>query len=144
MAFSPIILWQIDGETATDYFLGLQNHCRWWLKPWNLKMLYPCKKNYHKPRKHIQKQRHYFSNKIHLVKAMIFPVITYRCDSWTIKKTECWRSDAFELWCWRRLLRAPWTARSSKQPILKDASPEYSLKYWCWGWRFNTLATWCK
>ena len=66
--------------------------------------------------------------KIHIVKAMIFPVVMYRCESWTIKKAEHRRIDAFELWCWRRLLRVPWTARRSNQSILKEISPEYSLK----------------
>ena len=66
--------------------------------------------------------------KVHLVKAMVFPVVMYGCDSWTIKKAECWRIDAFELWCWRRLLRVPWTARRSNQSILKEISPEYSLE----------------
>ena len=66
--------------------------------------------------------------KIHLVKAMIFPVVMYGCESWTIKKAECRRIDAFELWCWRRLLRVPWTARRSNQSILKEISPEYSLE----------------
>ena len=62
------------------------------------------------------------------VKAMIFPVFTYSCENWTIKKVECWRIDAFELWCWRRVLRAPWTARRSSQSTLKEISPEYSLE----------------
>ena len=66
--------------------------------------------------------------KVHLVKAMVFPVIMYGCESWTIKKAECRRIDAFELWCWRRLLRVPWTARRSNQSILKEISPEYSLE----------------
>ena len=66
--------------------------------------------------------------KIHLVKPMVFPVVMYGCESWTIKKTECQRIDAFELWCWRRLLRVPWTARRSKQSILKEISPECSLE----------------
>ena len=66
--------------------------------------------------------------KVHLVKAMVFPVVTYGCESWTIKKAECWRIDAFELWCWRRLLRVPWTARRSNQSILKEISPDYSLE----------------
>ena len=66
--------------------------------------------------------------KVHLVKAMVFPVVMYRCESWTIKKAECWRIEAFELWCWRRLLRVPWTARRSNQSILKEISPEYSLE----------------
>ena len=66
--------------------------------------------------------------KVHLVKAMIFPVVMYGCESWTIKKAECQRIDAFELWCWRRLLRVPWTARRSNQSILKEISPEHSLE----------------
>ena len=65
---------------------------------------------------------------VHIVKAMVFPVVMYGCESWTIKKVECWRLDAFELWCWRRLLRVPWTARRSNQSILKEISPEYSFK----------------
>ena len=66
--------------------------------------------------------------KVHLVKAMVFPVIMYRCESWTIKKAECRRIDAFELWCWRRLLRVPWTARRSNQSLLKEISPGISLE----------------
>ena len=66
--------------------------------------------------------------KVHLVKAMVFPVVTYGCESWTMKKAKCQRTDAFELWCWRRLLRVPWTARRSNQSILKEISPEYSLE----------------
>ena len=67
-------------------------------------------------------------SKVWLVKAMVFPVVMYECESWTIKKAEHWRIDAFELWCWRRLLRVPWTARRSSQSILKEISPEYSLE----------------
>jgi len=107
---------------------GLQNHCRWWLQPWNQKMLAPWKKNYDKPREHIKKQRHHFADKVHLVKAMVFPVVIYECESWTIKKAENSRIDAFELWYWRRLLRVPWTARRSNQSILKEINPEYSLE----------------
>ena len=66
--------------------------------------------------------------KVHVVKAMVFPVVMYGCESWTIKKAECLRTDAFEPWCWRRLLRVPWTARRSNQSILKEISPEYSLE----------------
>ena len=66
--------------------------------------------------------------KVHLVKAMVFPVVMYGCESWTIKKAECWRIDALKLWYWRRLLRVPWTARNSYQSILKEISPEYSLE----------------
>ena len=68
------------------------------------------------------------STKIHLVKAMVFPVVMYGCESWTVKKAEHRRIDAFELWCWRRLLRVPWTARRSSQSILQEISPEYSLE----------------
>ena len=84
------------------------------------------------------------STKVHLVKAMVFPVVMYGCESWNIKKAERWRIDAFELWCWRSLLRIPWTARRSTQSILKEISPEYSLEHWCWRWNSNTLATWCE
>ena len=66
--------------------------------------------------------------KVHLIKAMVFPVVMYGCDSWTIRKAECWRTDAFELQCWRRLLRVPWTARRSNQSTLKEISPEYLLE----------------
>ena len=65
---------------------------------------------------------------VRLVKAMVFPVVMYGCESWTVKKAECWRTDAFELWCWRRLLTVPWTARRSNQPILKEISPRCSLE----------------
>ena len=76
--------------------------------------------------------------KVHLAKAMVFPLVMYGCESWAIRKAECRRIDAFELWCWRRLLRVPWTARRSNQSILKEISPEYSLE------ETNTLATWCE
>ena len=91
-------------------------------------MLAPWKKSYDKPRQHIKKQRHYFANKCLSIKAMVFPVVMYVCDSWTIKKAERQRIDAFELWCCRGLLRVPWTARRSNQSILKEISPEYSLE----------------
>ena len=84
------------------------------------------------------------STKVCLVKAMVFPVVMYGCESWTIKKAECQRIDAFELWCWRRLLRAPWTARRSNQSILKEISPGVHWKDWYWSWNSNTLATWCE
>ena len=91
-------------------------------------MLAPWKKSCDKPRQCIQKQRHPFADKGHIVKAMVFPVVIYGCESWTIKKVECQRIDAFELWCWRRLLSVPWTARRSNQSILKEINPEYSLE----------------
>ena len=90
-------------------------------------MLAPWKRSYDQPRQYIKKQRHYFANKGLCIKAIVFPVVMYGCESWTIKKAEHQRIDAFELWCWRRLLRVPWTARKSNQSILKEISPEYSL-----------------
>ena len=80
------------------------------------------------PRQHIKKQRYYFANKACLVKSMVFPVVMFECESWTIKKAEHWRMDAFEIWCWRRLFRVPWTARRSNQSVLKEINPEYSLE----------------
>ena len=91
-------------------------------------MLAPWKESYDQPRQHIKKQRHYFANKFCLFKAMVFPVVMYGCASWTIKKAEHRRIDAFEPWCWRRLLRVPWTERRSNQSILKKISSEYSLE----------------
>jgi len=86
-------------------------------------MLAPWKQSYDQPRQHIKKQRHYFANK-----AMVFPVVMYGCESWTTKKAEHWRIDVFELWCWRRLLRVPWTSRRSDQTTLKEINSEYSLE----------------
>ena len=104
-------------ETVTDYFLGLQNHCRWWLQPWRRSTV--------TNQDSILKSRGItFLTKVHLVKAMVFPVVMYGCESWTIKKTEHWRINAFQLWS----LRVPWTARRSNQSTLKEISPEYSLE----------------
>ena len=91
-------------------------------------MLAPWKKHHDQSRQHIKKQRHYFATKVHLVKAMIFPVVMCGCESWSIKKAEYRRIDALELWCWRRFLRVPCSARRSNQPILKEISPDYSLE----------------
>ena len=82
--------------------------------------------------------------KVCLVKAMVFPVVMYGCESWTVEKAEHWKIDAFELCCWRRHLRVPWTARRSNQSILKKVSPGVHWKDLCWGWNSNTLATLCK
>ena len=86
------------------------------------------KKSYDKPKQHIKKQRYYFVNKGPIVKTMVFPIVMYGCESWMIKKAECQRTGAFELWCRRRLLRVPWTARRSNQSILKEINPQYSLE----------------
>ena len=92
-------------------------------------MLTPWKESYNQPRQHIKKQRHYFANKGPYSEGLlVFPVVMYGCESWIIKKAEHRRIDAFELWCGRRLLRGPWTARRSNQSILKEISPEYSLE----------------
>ena len=111
-------------------------------------MLTPWKESYDQLRQHIRKQRRCFANKAKdkpcLVKAMVFQVVMCGYESWTIKKAEHRIIDAFELWCWRRLLRVPWTARRSNQSILKEISPGFHWKDWCWSWNFNPLATWCK
>ena len=90
-------------------------------------MLALWKESYDQPRQHTKKQRHYFPDKDPSSQSCGFSVVMYGCESWTIKKTEHQRIDAFELWCWRRLLRVPWTARGSNQFILKEISTEYSL-----------------
>ena len=91
-------------------------------------MLVPWKKSYDKPRQCIKNQRYHFDYKGPSNQSYGFPVVMYGCESWTIKKAERQRTDAFELWCWRRLLRVPWTARRSNQSILKEISPKYSLE----------------
>ena len=110
------------------YFLGLQNHRRWWLQPWNRKTLAPWKKSYDNLDSILKSIDITLLTKVCLVKAMVFPVVVYGCESSTIKRAECRRIDAFELWCWRRLLRVPWIARRSNQPILKEISPGCSLE----------------
>ena len=91
-------------------------------------MLAPWKKSYDQPRQHLKSRDITSPTKVHLVKAIVFPVVMYGCKSWTIKKAECGRIDAFELWCWGRLLRVPCTEKRSNQSILKEISPEYSLE----------------
>ena len=132
MASGPITSWEIDGETmetVTDFF--------WEGAPKSLQMVTAAMKL-----RHLLLGKKAMANldcilksrditlltKVHLVKAIVFPVVIYGCKSWTIKKAEHRRIDAFVLWCWRRLLRIPWTARRSHQSILKEISPEYSLE----------------
>ena len=144
MASGPITSWQIDGgkvETVIDFIF--------------LDSKITADGDYsHEIKRHLLLGRKAMTNldsilkiiditlptKVRLVKATVFPVVMYGCESWTIKKAECQRIDAFELWCWRRLLRVPWTARRSNPSILKEISPEYSLEvlmlklklqYWC-------------
>ena len=127
----PITSWEIDGETVetvADFIflvseITADGDCSHEIKK-HLLLGRKVMTNLHS----ILKNRDItLSTKIHLVKAMVFPVVMYGCESWTIKKTEHQRIDAFELWCWRRLLRVPWTARRSNQSILKKVNPEYSL-----------------
>ena len=146
MASGPITSWQINGkteETVTDFVF------------WGSKITEDgdCS---HEIKRHLLFGMEVMTNlgsilrsrditlptKVPLVKAMVFPVVMYGCESWT--GAECQRIDAFELWCWRRLWRVPWTARRSNQSILKKISPEFSLEAWCWSWNSNTLATWCE
>ena len=126
MASSPIISWQIDKETGTDFiFLGSKitadGHSSHEIKG-HLLLGRKAMTNLDR----ILKSRDItLLTKIRLVKAIVFPVVMYGCENWTIKKVGCWRIDAFELWCWRRLLRISWTARRSNQSILKEINPEY-------------------
>ena len=130
MASSPITSWEIDGETMetlSDFiFLGSKittdGDCSHEIK----RLLLLGGKVMTNLDSIFKSRDISLPSKVHLVKAMVFPVVMYRCESWTIKKAERQRTDAFELWCWRRLLRIPWTARRSKQSILKEISPEYS------------------
>ena len=132
MVSGPITSWEIDGETVetvSDFIF------------WGSKITADGNCN-HEIKRHLLLGRKAMTNldsilksrditlprKVCLVKALVFPVVMYGCESWTVKKAECRRIDAFELWCWRRLLRVPWTARRSNQSILKEISPEYSLE----------------
>ena len=132
MASGPITSWQIDMETmetVTDFIMGgikitADGDCSHEIK----KHLLLERKAMNKLDSILKSRGFTLPTKVHLVKAMVFPVVMYGCDSWTIKKGECQRIDTFELWCWRRLLRVPWTARRSNQSILWETSPEYLLE----------------
>ena len=129
MASSPIISWQIDGKTVTDFILGGSKITADGDCSHKIKRCLLLRKKAMTNLDSILKSRDFtLLTKVHLVKAVVFPVVIYECESWTIKKAECQRIDAFELWCWRRLLRVPWTARRSNLSILKEISPEYSLE----------------
>ena len=148
MASGPIISWQVDGETletVRDFiFLGSKltsdGDCSHEIKRFLLLGT-----------KAMTNLESIFKNrditlptKVHLVKAMVFLLVMYGYESWTVNKAKCQRIDVFELPCLRRLLRVPWTARRSNQSILKEINPEYHWKDWCWSWSSNTLATWCE
>ena len=142
MASGPITSWQTDGETmetvtdfiflgsriTVDFFLGskitVDGDCSHEIK----RCLLLGKKAMANLDSVLKGRDSTLPTKIHLVKAMVFPVVMYGCESWTIKKAKHQRIDAFELWCWRRLMRVPWTARKSNQSILKKINPEYSLE----------------
>ena len=104
------------------------------------RMVWSC----NKPRQSIKKQRRHFADKDLYSQIYGFSVIMYKCESWTIKKAEHWKIDAFELWCWRRFLRVPWTARRSNQSILRKSVLNIHWKDWCWSWNSNMPATWCE
>ena len=132
MASGPITLWQIDGETmetVTDFiFLGSKITADGdWSHEIKRHLLLGRKAVIHLDST-LKSRDITLATKVSLIKAIIFLVVLHGCESWTIKKAECWRIDAFELWCWRRLLRVPWTARRSNQSNLKEISPEYSLE----------------
>ena len=132
MISGPITSWQIDGETeetVTDFILGVSKIAA------DGDCSHEIKRHLLLGRKAVMNHNSLLNSRdttlpstVGVVKAMVFPVVMYGCESWTIKKAEPQRIDAFELWCWRRLLRVPWTARRSKQCILKEISPEYSLE----------------
>ena len=128
----PITSWQIDGETmetVTDFIFLCSNIPADGDGSHEIKRrLLLGRKAMTKLDSILESRDSTLPTKVHLVKAVVFPVVMYGCESWTIKKAECRRIDAFELWCWRRLLRVPWTARRSNQSILKEISPEYSLE----------------
>ena len=132
MGYSPITSWEIDGETVetvTDFILGGSKITADGDSSHEIKRLLLFGRKAMTNLDSIWKSRDItLPTKVHLVKAMVFPVVMYGCDSWTVKKAERRRIDAFELWCWRRLLRVPWTVRRSNQSILKEISPEYSLE----------------
>ena len=135
--------WQIDGETARDFIFGgskitAHGDCSHEIK----RCLLLGRKVMTNLDTILKSRDITLATKVHPVKAIVFPVVMYGCESWTIKKAEHQRLDAFELWCWGRLLRVPRTARRSNQSILKEISPEYSG--WCWSWNSNPLATWCE
>ena len=129
MASGPITTWQIDGETVTDFIFGsskitADGDCSHEIK----RCLFLGRKVMTNIDSILKSRDITLPTKVRLVKAMIFPVVMYGCENWTMKKAERRRIDYFELWCWRRLLRVPWTARRSNQSILKEISPEYSLE----------------
>ena len=148
MASGPITSWEIDGETVEtvrDFILGgskitADGDCSHKIK----RCLLLGRKVMTNLDSILKSRDITLPTKVCLVKAMVFPVVMYGCESWTVKKAEQWRIDAFEFWCWRRLLRVPWTAMWSNQSILGEISPGCSLEGLMLSWNSNTLVTWCE
>ena len=145
MASGPITAWQIDGETVRDFIFGgskitADDDCSHEIKRW----LLLGRKVMTNLDSILKSSDIIWQTKIDPVKAMVFPVVMYGCESWTIKKAECRRIDSFELQCWRRLLRVPWTARRSNQSILKEISPGCSLEGLMLKLKLQYLATSCE
>ena len=147
MAFSPIPSWQIDGETmetVTDFiFLGSKitadGDCSHEIR----RCLLLGRKAMTNLDSILKSRNITLPTKVHLVKPVVFPVVIYGCESWTMKKAEHWRINAFELWCWGRLLRVPWTARTSTSQSWRKSILNIHWKDGCWSWNSNTSATWC-
>ena len=148
MASGPITSWQIDGETVetvSDFIfwgskITADGDCSHEIK----RRLLLGRKVMTNLDSILKRRDIILPAKVHLVKAMVFPVIMYGCESWTTKKAERWRIDAFELWCWRRLLRVPWTARRSNSPFWRRLALGFLWKEWCYSWNSSTLATSCE
>ena len=148
IASGPITSWQIDEETVEtvvdfiflDFKIIADGDCSHEIK----RFLLLGRKSMTNLDSILKSRDITLPTKVHLVKAMVFPVVMYEHQSWTIKKAECQRIDAFEQCCWRKLFIVPWTARWSKHSILNKSVLKIYWKDWCWGWSSNTLATWCK
>ena len=148
MASGPITSWQIDGQTMETVrhfiFLGSKITADGGCSPEIKRRLLFGRKTKTNLDSILKSRDITLPIKVCLVKAIVFSVVMYGCESWTIKKAEFRRIDGFEIWCWRKILRVPWTARRSNQSMLKEISPGFHWKDWCWSWNSNTLATWCK
>ena len=145
MASGPITSWQIDGETVTEFIFGgskitADGDCSHEIK----RCLLLGRKVMTNLDSILKSRDIPLPTKVCLVKAVVFLVVMYGYESWTINKSECRRIDAFQVWCWRRLLRVPWTAMRSNQSILIRSVLNIHWKDWCWSWNSNTLATWCE
>ena len=148
MASGPINSWQIEeekGEVVADFlFLGSKITADCNCNPKIRRWLLLGRKTISNLDSVLKSRDITLLTKVCIVKAMVLPVVTYGCESCTIKKAECWRIDAFELQCWRRLLRVPWVARKSNQSILREINSNIHWKDWCWSWSSSILVIWCE